>query len=190
MKKALYTLGLLACSAMAAHAQTSAIKLNPTSLIVATTNLSFEHAVGDKTSFQIGAFYTGFSISGTKFSGFGITPEYRFYLGGKDGMQGFFVGPFVRYQNFKLSGEDYTTYNTTTGKSYTTKDEATLNTFGGGVNVGYQWILGAHFVLEPFVRLGYNSGSAKYTSGTSENLSLGSFNGTSILPGINLGYAF
>ena len=187
MKKVLLTLGLIGSVALGANAQSNALKINVTSLAVATGNFSFEHATGDKSSFQVGAFYTGFSVSDTKFTGFGITPEYRFYLSG-DALDGFFLAPYVRYQNFKLSSGDYTTYNSS-GQYVTTKDEATLNTFGGGVNVGYQWIFGEHFLLEPFVRVGYNSGSTKVTQG-SDNFSLGVFNGTSVLPGLNLGFAF
>jgi hypothetical protein len=188
MKKLVLTLGVVASAALAANAQSNAIKLNVTSLAVATFNASFEHSLSDNSSFQLGAFYTGFSISDTKFTGFGITPEYRFYLTGES-MQGFFVAPYVRYQNFKLSSDGYS-YNSS-GQTTTTTNEATLNTFGGGVNVGYQWVFGEHFVLEPFVRLGYNGGSAKYTDGSDEsNFSMGSFNGTSVLPGMNLGFAF
>ena len=184
MKKVLYTLGLLACTGVAANAQTSAIKLNVTSLAVGTFNGSFEHAIGDKSSFQIGAFYASYGKD-TEFKGFGITPEYRFYFGDKGAMQGFFVGPYVRYQNYKLSQQSVS-FNT--GAIYT--ESATLNTFGGGVNVGYQWIFGEHFSLEPFVRVGYNSGTPKSDNGNIEDFTLGVFTGTSVLPGLNLGFAF
>ena len=186
MKKVLYTLGLLGGTIMAAQAQTSAIKLNVTSIAVATANVSFESKIGEKSSFQIGAFYTGFSINDTKFRGFGITPELRFYPGG-DALHGFFVGPYLRYQNFNLSSPSYT-YNSN-GSTTATTDEAKLNTFGGGVNLGYQWVFGEHFVLEPFLRLGYSGGSVKVNSG-SDTFNTGSFTGGSVLPGINLGYAF
>ncbi len=187
MKKLIYTLALLAGTTMAAQAQTNAIKLNVTSVFVATGNVAFEHKLSDKTSFQLGAYYTGFSILDTKFSGFGITPEYRFYLSGES-MQGFFLGPYLRYTHLNLKSGDYNTYNNQ-GQSTTTRDEASLNTFGGGVNVGYQWIFGEHFVLEPFLRVGYNGGSINTISG-SDNFSTGSFKGATFLPGLNLGYAF
>ena len=186
MKKVLYTLGLLGGTIMAAQAQNSAIKLNVISVAVATANVSFESKIGDGSSFQIGAFYTGFSISDTKFTGFGITPELRFYPGG-DALHGFFVGPYLRYQNFKLSSPGYT-YNSS-GSTTATTNEATLNTFGGGANLGYQWVFGEHFVLEPFLRLGYSGGSVKVTSG-SDNYSTGAATGVTFLPGLNLGYAF
>lgn len=187
MKKLLLLCGAIGSSIVTAQAQSSAIKINPTSLLVATFNASFEHAVSDKSSFQIGAFYTGFSVVDTKFSGFGITPEYRIYLTG-EAMQGFFVAPYLRYQNFTLTNPEYTDYDSS-GQPFTTRDEASLNTFGGGINTGYQWIFGEHFVLEPFLRLGYSGGSVKLVSGN-DNFSTGSFDGLSVLPGLNIGYAF
>ncbi|GAC1367269.1 MAG: hypothetical protein NVS3B25_00130 [Hymenobacter sp.] len=147
---------------MAANAQTNIIKINPTSFIVNTFNLSFEHAVGNKMSFQFGAYYTlDLRFFNDEISGFGLTPEYRFYLGGKDAQQGFFLGPYLRYQNY-ISNALYH-YETST-------------TFGGGVNVGYQRIFGEHFALEPFIRLGYNSVLLD--------------TGVIVLPGLNLGFAF
>ena len=55
-----------------------AIKINPLSLFVVTGNVSYERAVKENQSVQVGMFYSGMSISGLKYSGFGITPEFRF----------------------------------------------------------------------------------------------------------------
>ena len=192
MKKVLYTLGLLAGTSMAAQAQTNAIKINATSLLFGIYNASFEHKLGDNTSFQLGAFYASYGKSTEdNFSGIGITPEYRFYVTGES-MQGFFIGPFLRFQNYSIKSTPYTTYNNNGVPTGTTTDKASLTTFGGGVNVGYQWIFGERFVLEPFLRLGYNAGSTKSDSGNSnvDYSGLSYFKGTSVLPGLNLGFAF
>lgn len=181
MKKVLLALGLIAGSAMAASAQTSALKINLFSLPVKTGSLFFEHATSDQSSAQLGVAFTAFSAGGTKFSGFSITPEYRFFLTG-EAMQGFFLGPYLRYQNYNLTDED-----TFFGSSQ--KNEATLNTFGGGVNLGYQWVFKQRVVLEPFLRTGYNAGSVKVKSGGG-SYDTGSFDGFGLLPGLNLGIAF
>lgn len=181
MKKAFLILALVGSGAATAQAQSSALKLNLFSLAVNTGAVSFEQKTGDMTSFQLGAFYTGYSIGGTKLSGFGITPEYRFYVTG-EALQGFYLAPYLRYQNFNLT--DDTNYG---GSS--TKNEASYSTFGGGVNLGYQWVFKQHIVLEPLLRVGYNKGSVNVKSG-GDNYDLGSFNGFSVLPGLNLGYAF
>jgi len=189
MKKVLFTLGILAGGATAANAQSNAIKLNATSLLFGIGNASFEHKLSDKSSFQVGAFYASYGKDEDgKFTGFGITPEFRFYVTGES-MQGLFVGPFLRFQNYKIT-TPYSYYN---GTVYTTtNDESTLTTFGGGVNVGYQWIFGGHFSMEPFLRLGYNAGSPKSKDNNSnvDYSGLSYFSGTSVLPGLNLGFAF
>ena len=183
MKNIFFTLGLLGCTTLAAQAQTSALKLNLLSLPVKTASLFYEHKTNDMASFQIGAAYTSYSVSDTKFSGIAITPEYRFYITG-EALQGFFIGPYLRYQNYNLSSTDF--YY---GSGTTSTSEAKLSTFGGGINLGYQWVFKQHIVLEPFLRLGYNAGSVKTTSGNG-NFDSGSFNGGSYLPGLNFGYAF
>ncbi|GAA4368179.1 hypothetical protein GCM10023185_40700 [Hymenobacter saemangeumensis] len=184
MKKVLLTLGILGCGSLAANAQDNAIKLNVTSLLFGIGNGSFEHKLSDQSSLQLGAFYASYgSDESGKFTGFGITPEYRFYVTGES-MQGLFIGPFVRFQNFNIS-------STSTFGTSTSTDKSTLTTFGGGVNVGYQWIFGGHFSMEPFLRLGYNAGKPKSdNNGNVDYTGLSYFTGTSVLPGLNLGFAF
>lgn len=63
-----------------AKAQENVFKINIFSPIVKTFNVSYERKLSATSSFQLGAFYTGYSAGETKFSGFGLTPEYRFYL--------------------------------------------------------------------------------------------------------------
>lgn len=186
MKKLLLSLGLVASSAIVANAQDNAVKLNVTALAFSIGNASFEHKLSDKSSFQVGAFYASYG-SDIKFTGFGITPEYRFYMTG-EAMEGLFLAPFVRYQNFSIDNGTY--YNYTTGTSGA--DKASINTFGGGVNVGYQWIFGGHFSLETFLRLGYNGGSVKsdLNRDGDDYTGLSYFKGRSILPGLNMGFAF
>ncbi|HEX8657421.1 MAG TPA: DUF3575 domain-containing protein [Hymenobacter sp.] len=181
MKKLLLILGIISNGALMANAQSNALKLNLFSLPVKTASVFFEHAVSDQSSVQLGLAYTGFSVGDTDFSGFSITPEYRFFLTG-EAMQGFYIGPFVRYQNYNLSSED-----TFSGSGQ--QNEATLSTFGGGINLGYQWIFKQRIVLEPFLRTGYSSGSVKVKSG-SDDYDLGAFSGFGLLPGLNLGFAF
>jgi hypothetical protein len=157
-------------------AQQNAIKVNIFSPIVRTLNIQFEHALNETSSFQIGAFYSGVSIGDTKFSGFGITPEYRFYLSSTSAPQGVYLGPFLRYQNFNLKDE-------------VTDSEATLSTFGGGVVIGKQWIFKEKVVLDIFIGPAYNSGSLEVKSGT-DAFDTGSANGFGVRTGLSLGFAF
>src|SRR5215467_9736609 len=105
MKKPLLLAALL-IAAFCTQAQdkggpSNAVKLNPLSLIFATGNISYERAVASNQSIQLGVFYSGLSAGGVKYTGLGITPEYRIYIGGqKMALNGVYVAPFVRYQNY------------------------------------------------------------------------------------------
>jgi hypothetical protein len=184
MKKLLLSLAVLAGSASMASAQSSnAIKANIFSPIVRTGSFFFEHKVSDNNSAQLGFFFTGFSVSDTKFSGFGLTPEYRFYLSG-EAMDGFYVGPYLRYQNFTIT-DDMTAY----GGS---KSEASLSTIGGGVSLGRQWMFKNRFTLDPFLGLGYSAGSlkAKGSANEEEFSGVGNFKGFGLRTGLTVGIAF
>jgi hypothetical protein len=171
--------------------KTNAIKINILSPVVKTFSVFFEHGMNEKSSIQLGFFYTGFKISDTKFSGFGITPEYRFHPSG-DGLAGFYVAPFIRYQNFNLTSESETeVYDSNTGyySLVTTTDKATLSSFGGGVLAGYQWLFGDVVSLDLFLGPMYNSGTVKVTEGA-DNFSTGGFDGFTLRAGVTLGVAF
>ncbi|GAB3721825.1 hypothetical protein GCM10027594_02330 [Hymenobacter agri] len=178
-------LGVLSCTGMVARAQRNVIKINPLSLVIATGNVAFEHAVGNKTSLQLGAYYGSLTYENVRYTGLGLTPELRLYPL-RESLRGIFVGPYVRYSSLVVRGQDYTTR--AGGQLITTHDESVLNALGGGVSGGYQRIFGERFALELFIRLGYNAGTAKIKSGSA--LATGAFTGFTILPGLNVGYAF
>lgn len=159
-----------------AKAQENVFKINIFSPIVKTFNVSFERKLSATSSFQLGAFYTGYSAGETKFSGFGLTPEYRFYLSESEAPAGVYVAPFVRYQNFKLT-EDVT------------DSEGTLSMFGGGLVIGKQWIFKEKISLDIFLGPQYSTGDVKVTSG-SDSFNTDVFDGFGIRTGLTLGFAF
>lgn len=183
MKKILFVL-IVVSSALTVNivqAQSNAIKINILSPLVKTLNLSFEHALSESSSFQIGFFYTGASIADLKYTGFGITPEYRFYLSESPAPKGVYLAPFIRYQSVKL--ED--TSSSSTGS-------ATLSAIGGGLVVGKQWIFKERITLDIFLGPSFNSGKVKVEDGTSnqfEDVNAG-FDGFGLRTGITLGVAF
>ena len=109
MKKLTFGLVILAAglilSSSAFGQKKNAIKVNIFSPIVRTGSFFYERALNDGASAQLGFFYTGYKITETKFSGYGITPEFRFYPSKKEDMKGFYLGPFLRYQSFSLTEE-------------------------------------------------------------------------------------
>ena len=141
------------CFASGKVSAQGAVKINILSPIVKTFNVQFEKALNTSSSFQLGVFYTGYSSDNTSFKGFGLTPEYRFYLSDTDAPEGVYVAPFVRYQSFKLT-DDFT------------NSEGTFSSFGGGLILGKQWVFKEKIVLDLFLGPAYSSGSVKVESGS------------------------
>lgn len=180
MKKVLFAVALIvtATAVKAQDGPQNAIKLNPLSLVFATGNIAYERAVGPQSSVQLGIFYTGVGISGLKYSGLGVTPEFRYYFAGnKQAMNGVYVGPFVRYQSFSLKDKD-------------TDAEAKFTSFGGGATIGWEKTWESGFVLDIFAGPSFNSGKVKDKSGNSEFDVVGSIDGFGLRTGITIGFAF
>ena len=152
------------------------IKINILSPIVKTFNVQYERALTTSSSLQLGFFYSGFSTGDTKFSGFGITPEYRFYLSNSDAPAGVYIAPFVRYQSFKVEDD-------------VTASKADFTVFGGGVILGKQWIFKEKIVLDIFLGPTYSSGNVDVTSGT-DTFETDAFDGFGLRTGISFGFKF
>lgn len=180
MRRLIYTFLIGLFFIGAAHnsqAQSNVIKINILSPVVKTASVFFEHALADNKSAQLGFFYTGASIGDTKFTGFGITPEFRFYLGETSAPQGFFFAPYLRYQNFTLT-EDFTS------------SKATLSNIGGGLLIGKQWIFNERITVDAFLGPNYAKGDIKVESGSETAFETGVFNGFGIRLGLTVGLAF
>lgn len=179
--------GLL-LNARSASAQSNALKVNLLSPLFKTGSFFYERKLNDASSLQLGGLVTHWGIGDTKISGFAFTPEYRRYLSdGKQGMEGFYVAPFVRFQQLGLSS----TSSDDNGTPLTAK--ATLNTLGGGLVVGHQWLFQRRITLDTFFGPSYNSNLVKVGADTNEgsaSFDVGSFQGFSIRTGVTLGVAF
>ena len=190
MKKFLLAASLL-LAAGAASAQDNVVKVNILSPIFGTGSFFFEHKLSASSSIQLGALFTNWNVDdNTNVTGFAITPEYRFYLSEtKEALRGFYVGPFLRYQNLTLKYTD-TFYNGTNTSPQ--KSEASLNTFGGGVLIGHQWIFKQRFSLDTFLGPSYNGGSVSYKNSSFNNGTddAGLFKGFGIRTGVTFGLAF
>jgi hypothetical protein len=155
-----------------------AVKINPLSLFLITGNVSYEHKTADNQSFQVGVFYSGVSLSGLKYSGLGITPEYRFYFAGhKQALDGVYAAPFLRYQSFTL-------------KEKSTLDKANYSSFGGGALIGWEKASRSGFVIDLFVGPAFNAGKFKNDADEDEFDITSGIDGFGIRAGIALGFAF
>lgn len=178
----------LLLGARPAAAQTNALKVNLLSPLFKTGSFFYEHKLNDASSLQLGALFTHWGLGDTNISGFAITPEYRRYLSNeKSAMEGFYVAPFVRYQNLGLS------LQTTADDGTEATAKAVLNTIGGGVVVGHQWVFRQRITLDTFFGPSYNSNFTKLKASGSEgsaSFDVGSFQGFSLRTGVTLGVAF
>lgn len=174
----LAVLFFVAAATVATAQPKTAIKVNLLSPVVRTFNIAFERAISENGSLQLGFYYTGAKVDEVKFSGFGLTPEYRIYLSQSPAPNGFYVAPFLRYTNYKLTAES-------------TTDEATFTSFGGGVLVGRQWVFKERVTFDLFIGPKYQSRDLKVTSGSdSETFDLNFLNAFGIRGGLTLGVAF
>ncbi|NQX97561.1 MAG: DUF3575 domain-containing protein [Flavobacteriales bacterium] len=140
-------------------AQKNVIKANIFSPIVNTSSFFYERSISEKTSVQLGFYYTwsrpNFNVWGgtdTKWSGYGITPEFRYYPSG-NGLDGFYLAPFFRYEQFKTNvTSQYGTYDS--NGNYTSNYDQYLlieSAFGGGFLLGRQWIIAEFISVDSFI---------------------------------------
>lgn len=125
-KLLLMAVGVMIFSASVAQdgGKPNIIKTNPIGLAFGSFNVTYEHALGQSSSFQVGGNFFS-KIFGTEVSGFGIEAGYRYYItnANKPAPEGFYVGPRVGYNSFTEKSTD-----------------AKASTIGIGALIGYQWI--------------------------------------------------
>lgn len=161
------------------YAQKNVIKVNILSPIVRTANFSYERAISDESSLQLGVFYTGANSGDVKLNGWAVTPEYRFYLSSTPAPNGLYVAPWVRYQNMKAKEEGDATFVS-----------GTLTSFGGGIVIGRQWIFKERVSMDIFIGPQYLSGNFKEDPGSTGTVEVTSADGFWFRFGFNLGIAF
>jgi len=126
---------------------------------------------------QLGFYYTGAKALNASFSGFALTPEFRYYLSKtKTAPNGAFVAPFLRYQNFALEDDS----NTAT---------ATFTSIGGGLLVGVQRVFKETITLSAFIGPAYISPTINYEDPDQQFFDRGD-KGFWARAGINIGIMF
>ena len=141
-------------------AQDNVVKLNLGGLLATKVSLNYERVVNEKQSFSIyfdlripktlNTIYFPIENSegekvGIKRTGFSVSPEYRFYTSSKkDAPRGFYVAPYLKYSQTKYTGGGYINIQqsgTDDPTTYKGDVDAFVNCFGGGVQIGYQWLI-------------------------------------------------
>lgn len=166
---------LIPVKAQETSSEKNVLKVNTLSLIFGTGSIFYEHGFSEKISGQLGVGYLGYKAGGTKFSGLFLTPEVRFYPK-SSAIDGFYIAPYVRYQNLSLTITD--------GKG-------SLSSMGGGLAFGRQWITKSGFTMDLFFGGHYSSANFKAESNaTEESFNIKAFKGFKPRIGFALGFAF
>jgi hypothetical protein len=183
MKKLVFILSVLALSTTSfaqykgggdGDVMPNVIKINPLGFLFGSASVGYERAINEKSSFVIAPTFGGFNFGGVKYSQFGGSAEYRFYLSkNSSAPKGFYAGPGANFSSgkVKLDGGDKTTFSS----------------FGVKGIIGNQWVFGSGFVLDLNGGLQYSSFNYKDDSGIFSGLK-----GSGVFPalGFAIGYNF
>jgi len=123
----------------------NAVKTDLFSAILRTGVIKYERAFSEDISVQLGFFYTGYSPrdSESSLNGWGITPEFRYYLSETPAPNGTYLAPNFRYMS--LNVEDPVA-----------QESGTLTSLGFALNLGKQVLLKDIVVIDAWVGPSYN----------------------------------
>ena len=140
---------LLLGSFTALHAQQIAVKTNGLMFAAMMPNVGCEFVVGERSSIDISAF-GAVNIYGNKAQMIGLMPEYRYWF--CESFNGWFVGAHLMGGEFNASNVDMPF-----GLFDGLKEHRYEGWYaGGGLTVGYQWMLSRHWNIEASVGIGYD----------------------------------
>ena len=154
------------------------IKTDLFSPIIRTFAIKFERAFTEDISGQLGFFYTGYPQrdSEVTLEGYGITPEFRFYLSDSPAPNGTYLAPNFRYMNL-------------TAIDPLVNGESILTSIGLAINLGKQVLLKDIVLIDAWVGPSYNLRSVEEISGDVE-IGISEVNGFGLRLGIAIGIAF
>ncbi len=179
------------------------IKVNPLSTAIASTvSLSYERVIARSTSLQLSTSYTYGMIhpdldnivfaglAGPVFStvwGYSIVPELRYYFSAHGAPEGWFLGPFLRYQQYEVLDPGITFSGSAIYNLYSVRN------IGFGVIVGRQWVLENGIAIALFAGPYLQSANQELIEGrASDTMNAPPFvsNGFGLRAGVTVGYAF
>lgn len=151
---------ILFLGAFSINAQEHAIKVNPVGLAFSIANVGYEFETKESQTLSFSGLY--YNISDV--SGFGAGAAYRFYFSKKDAFRGWHAGPTLAY----VALED--------------SDNNSVGAFGLGGEIGYQWIIGNHFLIDTFLGVGYVAANSNDLNTDLQTVSVNL--------GVSIGYAW
>ncbi|HRH64842.1 MAG TPA: DUF3575 domain-containing protein [Bacteroidia bacterium] len=146
--------------ASSAYGNQNILKLNLTSIGFTNIYLQDEYTLSGSSSVALGLSYmpsrslpsvitdedSAGNLKNISFSGFSITPEYRWYVK-KHAPKGFYLAPYLRYSKYTTSSYSYS-YDRDNGTQDVATMEGSLSGIGIGLMIGNQWKFGDHVTLD------------------------------------------
>lgn len=175
-KLAVLFFGIFAISGLKAQEKPNLIKLNLLPLAVGNVAIEYERPIQERISLNgtlswwptsglplkslwDSAIEDEYNILGNaRLGAFSLAPEVRFYLGRKGAPRGFYLAPFLKYSNYRLSTTitvDQPEYQRSVTLS------GALNAFTVGAAIGSQWRLSEAIYLDWRIigpNYGFNNG--------------------------------
>ena len=176
MKKiTLLGMALLVISSGLLAQKKNVVKTDLFSAFIRTGVIKYERAITDDISIQLGFFYTAYKPRDTEveLTGWGLTPEFRYYLSDTPAPAGTYLAPNFRYM--KLDAYDPVE-----------QESATLTSSSIALNLGKQWLFKDVVILDAWVGPTY----AFRTAEGDVDTGIQEVDGFGIRVGIALGIAF
>ena len=152
MRKLLFTVFLICCTAGSAAAQQLGVKTNALHWATAgTLNAGLEIGLGKRTTLELTGDYNPWPLDrdqNKKLKFWSVMPEFRYWL--CERFNGHFFGLHSGYGEYNISGVRIPFQNKST-QEHRYEGWAT----GIGISYGYTWILGKRWNLEANIGAGY-----------------------------------
>ncbi len=162
----------------------NSIKANPIIFLFGYLGGTYERKIGDQMSLSLGLAYYSNSSGGFgsdfKYSGFNISPEFRYYF--DNAIEGWYMNGTITFTSIN-STYKHQAFDIN-GNLVDVTDEGNISVYGAGVAAGHQWIWGG-FTLDVYGGAGFVAAS------TSGNITGGlAFGGFWPVLGTSIGYSF
>ena len=164
MKKVVTLFSIVLLAIQASNAQvtddrkTNVINVNLTSFLISHYGLSYERVLSDKISVRLygDLAYFNYKLSddNIKLNGFGILPEFRYYVSGKGAPYNYFVGLYGVIRRYSLDGSI-----SENNKIY--RGNGDFGYYGIGFVNGPQFVIGDWIVIA--IPFGFSVGASSVT---------------------------
>ena len=161
----LFVIALILTSSVVSAQKKNILKLDISSPIMRTANVSFEHQTKERSSFVLGVLYQDQSdgFASSFITRVAITPEYRYYMGRYNAPEGIYLSMFARYQYMEALEQIYL-YDPITYMTTYDYNKRNINTGGVGISFGYQRIFQEKISIDVNFGTIWNSGDKRVST--------------------------